>query len=299
MRSHLSPVGLAVTLALFSFAAGGCGGDDDDDSESAAPEEAAIETPAVLQEAGRLVVCADMTYPPLTFMEGNEPTGVDVDLANQLTGLMGTEAEFVQTGFPGIIAALQSGKCDAIMNGLNVDAERDKEIDFVIYAQAAQTFMVNTDQAGEYQTLEDFSGADVGVQVGSVNRKFLEETNEELEADGVEPINVVPFPKDPDAISALQTGNLDAYFADIAVTSYYETQSPEQFTSTDIALNPVPYGIGIREDEDELELALQEGVNALYEDGEVQAILDEWNMGENAYREEERAPFQDPAPPSS
>jgi len=291
MRSHLRPITLLALLTVIGVLIAACGDDEessDDGGETAAASgDASIETPAILDEAGGLVICADMTYPPLTFIEDNEPTGVDVDLANRLSELMGTEAEFTQTGFPGIIAALQSGKCDAIMNGMNVDAERDKEIDFVIYAQASQTFMVNTDQAGEYSTIEDFSGADVGVQVGSTNRKFLEETNVELEGDGVEPINVVEFPKDPDAISALQAGNLDAYFADIAVTSYYETENPEQFTSTDIALNPIPYGIGLREDEDELEQALQEGVDTLYEDGEVQAILDEWNMGEKAHREEE------------
>jgi ABC-type amino acid transport substrate-binding protein len=285
LTNRILPKLVAAVLVPLALLATACGEDEEPAGGGASAQggssSSEIPTPAVLEEAGGLVACADMTYPPMTFLQANEPTGVDIDFANRLTEMMGTTAEFSQTGFPGIIAALSAGKCDAIMNGMNVTPERQKEIDFVIYARATQTFMVPADQAQQYSTLEDFGGKTVGVQVGSANLQFLQQENEKL----AEPIDIKPFPKDPDAVASLQSGKLDAYFADTAVVAYYVGQNPDEFAATDLALNPVPYGIGLRKDEDELEQALQKGVDAMYESGEAQQILDKWKLGEKAYRE--------------
>jgi ABC-type amino acid transport substrate-binding protein len=285
LTNRILPKLVAAVLVPLALLATACGEDEEPAGGGASAQggssSSEIPTPAVLEEAGGLVACADMTYPPMTFLQANEPTGVDIDFANRLTEMMGTTAEFSQTGFPGIIAALSAGKCDAIMNGMNVTPERQKEIDFVIYARATQTFMVPADQAQQYTSLEDFGGKTVGVQVGSANLQFLQQANEKL----AEPIDIKPFPKDPDAVASLQSGKLDAYFADTAVVAYYVGQNPDEFAATDLALNPVPYGIGLRKDEDELEQALQKGVDAMYESGEAQQILDKWKLGEKAYRE--------------
>jgi ABC-type amino acid transport substrate-binding protein len=276
----------AAAVSLLLLVAAGCGDDDSDSGDGGGSQASApsseIKTPAVIEEAGGLTACADMTYPPMTFVEAGNPQGVDVDFGNRLAEMMGTEAEFSQTGFPGIIAALQAGKCDVIMNGMNVSAERKREIDFVIYAKATQTFMVPADKAQDYSSIEDFGGKSVGVQVGSTNLEFLKEENKTLD----QPIDVTPFPKDPDAVSSLQSGKLDAYFADTAVVAYYVAQNPDAFAATEIALNPIPYGIGLRKDEPELRDALQKGVDAMYESGEAQKILDKWKLGDKAYREE-------------
>jgi polar amino acid transport system substrate-binding protein len=282
MEIRRMPLKLIVALALAAGILTGCGEDEEPASgggEQAAPS---TKTPAVLEEAGEWAICADMTYPPMTFMEGNEPTGVDIDLANRLAEMMGTEAKFNQTGFPGIIAALNAGKCDSIFNGMNVTEEREKEISFVVYAKATQSFMVVKGEEGGYASIEDFAGKDVGVQIGSANIEFLEQHNE----SAAEKINVKPFPKDVDAVAALKTGKLDAYFADTAVVAFYERENPEEFAATDVAVNPVPYGIGIRKDETELQEALQKGVDELYANGEAQKILEKWNLGEKGARPE-------------
>ena len=282
------PVKTIVALALAAgVLAAGCGDDEPDEpaaGSGGAQTAEATKSPAVLEKAGEWNICADMTYPPMTFVKANQPQGVDVDLANALAEKMGTTAKFNQTGFPGIIAALNAGKCDSINNGMNVTEERQQEIDFVEYAKATQSFMVAKGDEGAYSSLEDFAGKSVGVQVGSANLEFLEGENKKLEQAGKQTIDLKPFPKDVDAVAALRTGKVDAYFADTAVVAYYESQNPDQFFATDVVLNPIPYGIGIRKDEPELEQALQQGVDELYQSGEAQRILNKWNLGEKAYR---------------
>jgi polar amino acid transport system substrate-binding protein len=280
MKVTRTPLQIVVALALAAGVLAGCGEDEQPASGGGEQSAPATKTPAVLEEAGEWAICADMTYPPMTFMEANQPTGVDVDLANRLAEMMGTEAKFSQTGFPGIIAALNAGKCDSIFNGMNVTAEREKEISFVVYAKATQSFMVNKGDEGGYSSIEDFGGKSVGVQVGSANIEFLEQHNKSAS----QPIDVKPFPKDVDAVAALKTGKLDGYFADSAVVAFYERENPNDFADTDVAVNPVPYGIGIRKDETELQQALQKGVDELYANGEAQKILEKWNLGEKAFR---------------
>lgn len=281
--SHLNRLAALVSgAALVAAGIAGCG--DEAVEGQAARARALIPTPALVREVGELAICADMTYPPMTFMKANQPAGVDVDLAERIAELMGTTARFAQTGFPGIIAALEAGKCDVIMNGMNVSEERQREIDFVIYAKATQTFMVERGDPTTYSSVDDFAGKQVGVQVGSTNLEFLTQASAELEQRDKQPIDVNTFPKDPDAVAALRTGKLDAYFADSAVVAYYERQNPAEFLATDVVVNPIPYGIGLRQDEDELERALQRAVDELYAQGEAQRILRAWNLDERAYR---------------
>jgi ABC-type amino acid transport substrate-binding protein len=59
---------------------------------------------AAVKASGQLTICADITYPPMTFMQGGRPTGFDVDMAEDLATAVGVVAHFQQTAFPDIIA---------------------------------------------------------------------------------------------------------------------------------------------------------------------------------------------------
>ncbi len=55
---------------------------------------------------------------------------------------MGVKASFQNTGFDGIIPALQGKKCDAVISGMNDTAARRKQVDFTDYLSVGQSFMV-------------------------------------------------------------------------------------------------------------------------------------------------------------
>ena len=46
---------------------------------------------------------------------------------------MGVKASFKNTTFDSIIAALKAKKCDAVISGMNDNAARRKQVDFVDY----------------------------------------------------------------------------------------------------------------------------------------------------------------------
>ena len=100
---------LTVLCTSAMLAIAGCGGDDDEtaDGGSDAVEASTITAPASIKEAGTITFCSDIAYPPMEFYEGDDPEGADIDIAEELAERMGVEAEFINTGFDGIIAALQ------------------------------------------------------------------------------------------------------------------------------------------------------------------------------------------------
>ena len=82
------------------------------------------ETPAAIDisgvpelEDGMLNVGSDIAYAPFEFFqEGTEiADGLDVDMATAIAEQLGVEAEFINTGWDGIIPALQTEDFDVIM----------------------------------------------------------------------------------------------------------------------------------------------------------------------------------------
>src|ERR671931_997393 len=104
-----------------------------------------IRPPANIKKAGRIVYCSDITYPPEEFYKGTKPVGSDIEIGTDIARRMGVRAQFANTGFDGIIAALQSKKCDLIISGMNDNAERRKQVDFVDYLNVGQSFMIAKD----------------------------------------------------------------------------------------------------------------------------------------------------------
>src|SRR5689334_5232220 len=66
----------------------------------------AITPPPAIKSAGKIVYCTDATYPPEESFQGSKIVGSDIDIGTGVATLMGVKAQFKNTGFDGIIAAL-------------------------------------------------------------------------------------------------------------------------------------------------------------------------------------------------
>ncbi|MEI8241224.1 MAG: transporter substrate-binding domain-containing protein, partial [Actinomycetota bacterium] len=90
--------------------------------------------------SGTLLFCSDISYPPEEFYDGTTPVGSDIEIGQEVAARLGLKADFVNTGFDGIIPALVGKKCDAIISGMNDTEERAKQVDFVDYISVGQSF---------------------------------------------------------------------------------------------------------------------------------------------------------------
>ena len=237
----------------------------------------AITPPANIKNAGKIVWCSDVEYPPEEYYKGGKAIGSDIDIAAQVSKLMGVKAEFKNVVFDNIIAALLAKKCDTIISGMNDTASRRKQVDFVDYLKVGQAITVQKGNPKHFSTLGSLSGFRVSVQTATTNRDFLLASSKKLQQAGKKPITVVPFPKDTDAFAALLAGRVDAYFADAPPAAYYAKLNSTKVQVCCHPINPIPIGIAIRK-HDPLRAAVQKGVKTLYTTGAMKKILAKWGM---------------------
>jgi polar amino acid transport system substrate-binding protein len=241
--------------------------------------------PAANAQEETLVFCSDLAFPPMEFLEGSEAVGADIDIGNEVAERIGRTAEFTNIGFDGIIAALQSDLCDAIISGMNNTPERAKEIDFVNYLFVGQSLVVHAGNPQGITSLETLCGHAAGSQVGSTNLDTINAANEACLEAGKEGIDVTGFPADTDGILALKADRIDAYETDSPVAAYYIAQDPGSFEFGGPAIDALPVGIALRKDNTELRDQIQAAIDEMYADGTMMEILEKWQLQDFALPE--------------
>jgi len=244
---------------------------------------AKVTPPSSIASAKQLLFCSDISYPPEEFYQGTKPVGSDIDIGNAIAAQMGVKASFQNTGFDGIIPALQSKKCDAVISGMNDTPARRKQVDFTDYLSVGQSFMVKKGNPEKITSIAANAGKTVSVEVGTTNADYLIAQSKILVKAGKKPITVKTFPKDTDAANALATGKVDAYFGDAPVVAYYVGKSPSQFEFGGKAVNPIAVGIATRKG-DALTAAMKKAVANIYADGTIKRILAKWKMSSTAMK---------------
>lgn len=108
------------------------------------------------QDAGILKVGMDLKFYPFTGTDENgEPSGIEVDIAKALGDYLGREVKIINTDFPMLIPALQSGDIDIVIGSMSITEEREKTVDFSVpYLYDRIVALVNRD-FGEAKGISD------------------------------------------------------------------------------------------------------------------------------------------------
>jgi polar amino acid transport system substrate-binding protein len=244
---------------------------------SAAIAAAAVTPPPSVKEAGRVVFCADLGYPPMESLQGSRPVGADIDIGSAIARSMGVKAQFRNVGFDGIIAALLAKKCDAILSGMTDTAQRRQQVDFTDYLVVGMSLMVKKGNPRRVTGLASLSGLRVAAQVGTVEKDALTALNKRLAKQHRKLVVIRLFNKDSDAAAALFTGKVDAYFSDDPPVGYYVKQSGGKFEVAAKKIQAAPYGIATRK-HDPLGRAVKRSIAQLYANGTMRSILAKWGL---------------------
>jgi ABC-type amino acid transport substrate-binding protein len=85
--------------------------------------------------------------------------------------------------------------------------------------------------------------------------------------------------KDHDeGVAAVEAGKVDAYASDqvILIGEGYKAKDPKSLEVPDISLSYEPYGIMLRQGDDDLRLIADRELAKLYRSGEVMKVYDRW-----------------------
>ncbi|MDE2792533.1 MAG: basic amino acid ABC transporter substrate-binding protein [Paracoccaceae bacterium] len=209
----------------------------------------------------------DATYPPMEIIDEatGEIVGFDIDVMNAVCAEINCVAEFVNTAWDGIFAALQQGEFDLVMSGVSITDERDLTMDFSDpYLIVSQAILIRVEDEG--LTLDDFTagGRKLGSQTGTTNAALAEEL---VGRESVQLYDLFSA-----AIQALQNGDVDGVVIDGTSGAAYEQQFAGELTVGVTGLQSDPLGIVFQEG-DPLVDAFNEGLAAIRANGTLDTLI--------------------------
>jgi polar amino acid transport system substrate-binding protein len=263
--------------------------------------------PSLLSQKGKLLICTDFPYPPMEYYDDNgNPQGMDVDIGTEIASRLGLTAEFVNSVFDSIVAAVDGGKCDIIISAMNINPDRQKQLSMIPYFEAGQSFIA---QKGNPQNINgpmDLCGKSAAAESGTTEADYLAGEgsykgvglNDQCITAGKPPIDVVVTMKDTDALQQLTAGKVAVYSADTPVAAYYAGQQSDQFQLVGQILESVLEGINMPCNQpgqpavadctsaplSPLGLAVQTAFKSMQADGTYLKILTKWNQQDFAVK---------------
>ncbi|HJV63703.1 MAG TPA: transporter substrate-binding domain-containing protein [Albitalea sp.] len=162
---------------------------------------------------GTLRIACEGTYPPFNYKDDKgQLAGFDVEVGRAIAGRLGVKPEFVTTEWSGILAGLQAGKYDVIVNQVAATDKRRETFDFSEpYVVSTPQLIIRANETRKLDTPADLKGKKIGVGQGS-NYADL--------AKGIEGAEVRTYPGAPEYLQDLATGRIDAAINDSLLIPY-------------------------------------------------------------------------------
>ena len=193
-------------------------------------------------EKEKLIMVTEAGFAPYEFYDGEEIVGVDVEIAKKIAEKTGKELVIKDTDFDSLINEVKTGKADFAAAGLSITPERLEEVDFSIeYAVSKQVIVVKNESKAE--TIEDFNGKKVAVQLGTIADLVLSDENPEVE--------LVQHKKYLLAVEDLKADKVEAIVLDSLPAQEIVTKNPE-FKILEKELLVDKYGIAVQKGNKEL-----------------------------------------------
>lgn len=114
---------------------------------------------AAIQAKGEIVVAMEGTWAPWTYHdESGALVGYDTEVAQAIAEKLGVTASFVEGEWDGLLAGLDAGRYDIMVNGVDVTPDRSEKYDFSTpYAYNRMAVIVKGDN-DSIAAMEDLKG---------------------------------------------------------------------------------------------------------------------------------------------
>lgn len=121
--------------------------------------ESADDLLAQIKERGNIVVAMEGTWAPWTYHDdNNDLVGYDVEVAQNIAEKLGVEVEFVEGEWDGLLAGLETGRYDIMVNGVGVTKERAEKYNFSTPYAYNKTAVIVRGDYDEISSMEDLKG---------------------------------------------------------------------------------------------------------------------------------------------
>ena len=213
MKSKLAVVILSVILAA---ALAGCGGASRSVNLAASSAPAEKDLLAKVREKGKLTIAMEGTWAPWTYHDKDDKlVGYDVEVGQNIAKELGVEAEFIEGEWDGLLAGLDAGLYDILINGVDATPERNKKYDFSEPYAYIHTVLVVREDNTEIRHFSDLAGKTTANSIGSTYMEMGEKYGAKVE--GVDSLG--------ETMQMVISGRADATInAEVSVLDYLREQ---------------------------------------------------------------------------
>ncbi|GAK48574.1 ABC transporter permease [Secundilactobacillus oryzae JCM 18671] len=227
---------------------------------------------AAIQKRGKLVMATSPDYPPYEFQTNqkgkSKVVGMDVSIAKQIAKDLHVKLVIKSMTFDSLLVALETGKADMVMAGMNPTPERRQSVDFSdIYYVGGQDFLVNKDEASKYPNQKSLANQKVGAQTGTLQYNLAKKH--------IPGVTVKGMDKGADLILALKTHKLVAVGMEKPAAEAYVKNDPSlvAISSTyNLDENSSGSAIAFRKGSDSLVTAVNKSLKDIKQDNLIHKV---------------------------
>ncbi|CUA81729.1 MULTISPECIES: cystine ABC transporter substrate-binding protein [Gulbenkiania] len=222
-----------------------------------------------VKQRGTLKIALEGTYPPFNFKDSTQQlTGFEVELGNALAKRLNVKPEFVTGEWSGLLAGLQSGKFDVVMNQVSITDKRKEVFDFSQpYTVSSAQLIVRKNETRSFRNLDDLKGKKLGVGQGS---------NYADMAKAVSGIEVKTYPGAPEYLQDLATGRIDAALNDSLLIPFAIKEAKLPLKAGSPVGGTTEMGIPFAKNNPKFKAALDKALTDLKADGTFRKISVKW-----------------------
>ena len=128
-----------------------------------------------IKEKGEIVVAMEGTWAPWTYHdEQDNLVGYDVEVAQRIAEKLGVKATFVEGEWDGLLAGVEAGRYDMVINGVDITDSRKETYDFSTPYAYIKTALVVAKDNDTIQSFEDLAGKTTANSIGSTYMEMAE-----------------------------------------------------------------------------------------------------------------------------
>jgi polar amino acid transport system substrate-binding protein len=215
---------------------------------------------------------------PFAFPDPSDPDrviGFEVEIAEELARRLGGRAERFSADWLALIDALEADRCDVLINGFEVTAERKRVVSFSTpYFRYAQQLVVRSEDRDRFTSLADLTGRPIAVLNGSASI-------ESLDAAGVPPSLIVQYDDSLAPFTETILGRVDACLQESFISRFFAGHDP-RLALVDATFDPGVYAVVVRKGDAALLNELNAALAGMQADGTLGRILQRWGLWDDA-----------------
>ncbi len=224
---------------------------------------------------------ADPQTPPYAMRDGadfNKISGSDVDLAGAVLDCAGVKHEMFLGGWSGLMPATAGGQVDIFWDNLYYTPERAKQLDFVMYMQAATGALTQAGNPKKITGMESSCGATYAVGLGTVEEVAAKKQDAACKAEGKPAITIMTYPDMASGIRLVQSGRADIMMTDLAMVDQLAAENPKVYQRAYKIMTGFNIGAAVKKGNADLLRAISDGLQVLQAEGKQKAIFAKYKI---------------------